>query len=346
MAPDQLPTSLVGSYSQPDWLIDRGLLAAGMPPRVRRESSGASPGLARRGPGRCDGAADPGTGARGRRHRHRWRDAAGELLEPLRHRARQGWTSTTRAPRSTAAARSNPCRVWSGRSSAAHPVQARDVGFLRANTTPGQDDGARDRSPWRSRRRTTTTRARRDGAGLRRCRERGDRRPVRGRRRHRAARRALHAGAAREGARVRARRARRARWTAHAGTTAVHICFGYAAIIHERPPATRSWPSSAGRGANRSRSRPRSPASTVGARGAARQDHHPRRVRPRRHGEVETPRRWRRGSGARFPTRARTARRRPRLRHEVPAAARSRSASSQSMVSGARLVRESVSGDR
>ena len=28
------------------------------------------------------------------------------------------------------------------------------------------------------------------------------------------------------------------------GTIAVHICFGYAAIIHERPTATRSCPSS------------------------------------------------------------------------------------------------------
>src|SRR5690606_23793374 len=30
-----LPTSLVGSYPQPDWLIDRTLLLKQMPPRVR-----------------------------------------------------------------------------------------------------------------------------------------------------------------------------------------------------------------------------------------------------------------------------------------------------------------------
>src|SRR5437879_1081918 len=30
-----LPTSLVGSYPQPDWLIDRASLAGQMPPRVR-----------------------------------------------------------------------------------------------------------------------------------------------------------------------------------------------------------------------------------------------------------------------------------------------------------------------
>ena len=30
-----LPTTLVGSYPQPDWLIDRPSLAANTPPRVR-----------------------------------------------------------------------------------------------------------------------------------------------------------------------------------------------------------------------------------------------------------------------------------------------------------------------
>ena len=42
------------------------------------------------------------------------------------------------------------------------------------------------------------------------------------------------------------------------GTTAVHICFGYAAIIHARPRATRSCPSSPRARASRSRSRRRS----------------------------------------------------------------------------------------
>ncbi len=35
---DLLPTSVVGSYAQPDWLIDRETLAGGSPPRVRAES--------------------------------------------------------------------------------------------------------------------------------------------------------------------------------------------------------------------------------------------------------------------------------------------------------------------
>src|ERR1700722_17562080 len=33
-----LPTTLVGSYPQPDWLIDRDQLAHQMPPRVRAQS--------------------------------------------------------------------------------------------------------------------------------------------------------------------------------------------------------------------------------------------------------------------------------------------------------------------
>ena len=35
MALSLLPTSLVGSYSQPDWLIDRAKLAGRFPPRTR-----------------------------------------------------------------------------------------------------------------------------------------------------------------------------------------------------------------------------------------------------------------------------------------------------------------------
>ena len=35
MPPPVLPTSLVGSYPQPDWLIDRDALRDRLPPRVR-----------------------------------------------------------------------------------------------------------------------------------------------------------------------------------------------------------------------------------------------------------------------------------------------------------------------
>ena len=37
------PTTLVGSYPQPEWLIDREKLAGRFPPRVVPASCGASP---------------------------------------------------------------------------------------------------------------------------------------------------------------------------------------------------------------------------------------------------------------------------------------------------------------
>ena len=46
-----LPTSLVGSYPQPDWLIDRSQLLKQMPPRVRMWCNLLSrPGLPREMP--------------------------------------------------------------------------------------------------------------------------------------------------------------------------------------------------------------------------------------------------------------------------------------------------------
>ena len=131
-------------------------------------------------------------------------------------------------------------------------------------------------------------------ARLRRRGQRGDPRPVRRRRRHRPDRRAVHAGAPREGARATACEALPRALDGVAGTTAVHICFGYAAIIHERPDGLLV-PDRAGEPARatRSRSRPRSRASTLAVLDALpRQDDHPRRDRPRRPRRSRRPRRW------------------------------------------------------
>ena len=72
-----LPTALVGSYSQPEWLIDRKKLAGRFPPRVRAKE------LWRVAPEFLEQAQDDATilairvpGARGARHYHRRRDAA------------------------------------------------------------------------------------------------------------------------------------------------------------------------------------------------------------------------------------------------------------------------------
>ncbi len=85
-----LPTSLVGSYAQPDWLIDRKNLAGRFPPRVRaRETVARRAGISRPGAGRRDLARDPRPGARRPRHHHRRRDAPRKLFQPLRHGARR-----------------------------------------------------------------------------------------------------------------------------------------------------------------------------------------------------------------------------------------------------------------
>ena len=41
-----LPTTLVGSYPQPEWLIDRAKLAGRLPPRVRAQGAVAHAGAA------------------------------------------------------------------------------------------------------------------------------------------------------------------------------------------------------------------------------------------------------------------------------------------------------------
>ena len=90
----------------------------------------------------------------------------------------------------------------------------------------------------------------------------------------------------------------------HTGTTAVHICFGYAAIIHERPEGYSFLTELADSAATRSRSRPRSRTSTTPCS---------RGCRARRSSSAcstSTTTRWRRrrwsptGSGARSRTRA------------------------------------------
>ncbi len=108
----------------------------------------------------------------------------------------------------------NPVPRVAGKVRRKHPVEVDDVKFLRANTDAHhQDHGARPVHDVAAGAERLLQGRGGDGARLRRRRQRRDQGPVRGRRRHRADRRALHAGAAGEGARVRAegaqRRARR-----------------------------------------------------------------------------------------------------------------------------------------
>ena len=123
-------------------------------------------------------------------------------------------TSTIPAPRSIARGHPNPVPRVAGKVRRKHPVEVEDVKFLRANTdTHDQDHGARPVHHVAAGAERFLQGRGRDGARLcggRQCRDQG---PVRRRRRHRADRRALYAGAARKGAAVRVegvqRRARR-----------------------------------------------------------------------------------------------------------------------------------------
>ena len=110
--------------------------------------------------------------------------------------------------------------------------------------------------------------------------------------------------------------AQRARSTASTGTTAVHICFGYAAIIHERPAGYSFLPELAGSPVQQiSIETAQSESRLRGAGEAAGQDDHPRRARSLRHDRRDA------GDGGRaHPPRAalcagRADRRRARLRH-------------------------------
>ena len=113
------PTTLVGSYPQPEWLIDRKKLAGRFPPRVRARELWrvAEPYLAG-GAGRRDLLAIRAQEEAGPRHHHRRRDPARELLQPLRHRARGRGHRQSGHARSTARAIRIRCRASSARSGA------------------------------------------------------------------------------------------------------------------------------------------------------------------------------------------------------------------------------------
>ena len=153
-----LPTSLVGSYPQPDWLIDREKLSKQVP-RVRMHDLWRVAGEASRSrAGRRDFARDPRSGARRPRHHHRRRRAPRKLFQPLRHRARRHRPRQARhhhqphrQDHSGAARRRQDPPQASGRG-ARREVPARQY------RPQDQDHACPARSPWRSRRRTISTR--------------------------------------------------------------------------------------------------------------------------------------------------------------------------------------------
>ncbi len=322
-----LPTSLVGSYPQPDWLIDRASLAKQMPPRVRAKE------LWRVDPERLDAAQDDATllairdqeragldiVTDGEQRRESYSNRFATALDGV------DLDNPGKTPNRTGGFTIVPRVV--GTIQRRHPVEVRDVRIpARQHRPHDQDDGAgpvHDGAAVRG-----PPLPRRGGAGARLCRrgERRDQGPVRGRRRRGAARRALDAGAAGEGQGLWARGARpraRRRHRHHRHPSLLRLCADgeVEAVGLFVPAGARAVAGAADfdrGGAAEARSRR--------AQGAAVEDHHPRRDRPLGpDGRNAADRR--RAHPPRAAARSRRADRHcARLRHEVPAARRRASA--------------------
>src|SRR5450755_2837594 len=128
------PTSLVGSYPQPDWLIDRSRLAGRFPPRVRARE------LWRVDPAYLAEAQDDATLLAIRDQERAGVDIVtdGEMRrESYSNRfatALDGVDIDNPGIALDRGGNPNPVPRVIGRIQRRHPVQVRDVQFLRANT--------------------------------------------------------------------------------------------------------------------------------------------------------------------------------------------------------------------
>jgi 5-methyltetrahydropteroyltriglutamate--homocysteine methyltransferase len=235
MAAKLLPTSLVGSYAQPEWLIDRQKLAGRFPPRVRAKE------LWRVAPEFLDAAQDDATLLAIRDQERAGLDIitdGEQRRESYSNRFATALDGVDIDNPGTALDRSghpNPVPRVTGKVRRKHPVEVRDVEFLRANTdrtikitVPGpftmsqqaQNDFYKDEQEMVLDYAAAVNAEIRDlfaaGADIVQIDE-----PYMQARPDKARKFGLAGlNAALDGV---------------TGTTAVHICFGYAAIIHQRP---------------------------------------------------------------------------------------------------------------
>jgi len=231
------PTTLVGSYAQPDWLIDRKKLAGRFPPRTRAKE------LWRIAPEFLQEAQDDATILAIRDQERAGLDiiSDGEMRrESYSNRFATALEGVDIENPGTALDRSghpNPVPRIVGKIRRKHPVEVRDVEFLRANTertikmtVPGpytmsqqaQNDFYKDEEELAMDYAAAVNEEVRDlfraGADIVQIDE-----PYMQARPEKARRFGLSAlNRALEGV---------------TGTTAIHLCFGYAALIHDRPPA-------------------------------------------------------------------------------------------------------------
>lgn len=235
MAQKLLPTSLVGSYAQPDWLIDRQKLAGRFPPRVRAME------LWRVAPQFLDQACDDATLLAIRDQERAGLDIItdGEMRrESYSNRFATALEGVDIDNPGTALDRSghpNPVPRVTGKVRRKYPVEVRDVEFLRKNTdrmikitVPGpftmsqqaQNDFYEDEEEMALDYAIAVNAEIKDlfaaGADVVQVDE-----PYMQARPEKARKYGLKAlNAALDGVK---------------GKTAVHICFGYAAVIHVRP---------------------------------------------------------------------------------------------------------------
>ena len=230
-----LPTTLVGSYAQPDWLIDREKLAGRFPPRVRAKE------LWRVAPEFLEAAQDDATLLAIRAQERAGLDIItdGEMRrESYSNRFATALEGVDIDNPGTALDRSghpNPVPRVTGKVRRKHPVEVRDVKFLRAQHRPhDQDDGA---GPVHD-----------VAAGAERFLPDEEEMALDYAAAVNAEIKDLFAAGADvvqidepymqarpEKARQYGLKALNAALDGVTGTTAVHICFGYAAIIHVRP---------------------------------------------------------------------------------------------------------------
>ena len=229
------PTSLVGSYPQPEWLIDRAKLAGRFPPRVRAKE------LWRVAPEFLDQAQDDATLIAIRDQERAGLDIItdGEMRrESYSNRFATALDGVDMDNHGTALDRSghpNPVPRVVGRIQRRHAVETRDVSFLRANTdrkikitVPGpftmaqqaQNDFYKDEAEMAHDYAIAVNAEIRDlfaaGADYVQVDE-------------------PYMQARPEKARAYGLAALNRALEGIEGPTAVHICFGYAAIIHARP---------------------------------------------------------------------------------------------------------------
>ncbi len=241
-----LPTSLVGSYAQPEWLIDREKLAGRFPPRVRAKE------LWRVAPEFLEQAQDDATLIAIRDQERAGLDIVtdGEMRrESYSNRFATALDGVDIDNPGTALDRSghpNPVPRVTGKVRRKHPVEVRDLEFLRANTdrmikitVPGpftmsqqaQNDFYKDEQEMVLDYAAAVNAEIKDlfaaGADIVQVDE-----PYMQARPEKARKFGLAGlNAALDGV---------------TGTTAVHICFGYAAIIHQRPEGYSFLPELAG----------------------------------------------------------------------------------------------------